>query len=229
NNPFLGDDKIAAGYEYRKNSVPYQVSLYTGYNFCGGILLSGEWVLSACRTLFLFLEVRLVEHNIKVPEDTEQHMSARFIRHPDYNSGTQDSDITLIKLSPPATLNSYVSLVALLTYCVNVRTMCQVSGWGSLRAMRYHDTLQCVEVPLLTDNTCLEACFFQMTENMICAGFMEGGKDSCQGHSGGPLVCDGELQGVVSWGHGCALRKKPGVYTEVCNYVSWIQNTMTSG
>uniref|UniRef100_A0A8C8HC54 trypsin n=1 Tax=Oncorhynchus tshawytscha TaxID=74940 RepID=A0A8C8HC54_ONCTS len=93
----------------------------------------------------------------------------------------------------------------------------------------YHDTLQCVEVPLLTDNTCLEACFFQMTENMICAGFMEGGKDSCQGHSGGPLVCDGELQGVVSWGHGCALRKKPGVYTEVCNYVSWIQNTMTSG
>ncbi|XP_024247521.1 trypsin-3-like isoform X1 [Oncorhynchus tshawytscha] len=186
-----------------------------------------------CRTLFLFLEVRLVEHNIKVPEDTEQHMSARFIRHPDYNSGTQDSDITLIKLSPPATLNSYVSLVALLTYCVNVRTMCQVSGWGSLRAsnegLRYHDTLQCVEVPLLTDNTCLEACFFQMTENMICAGFMEGGKDSCQGHSGGPLVCDGELQGVVSWGHGCALRKKPGVYTEVCNYVSWIQNTMTSG
>uniref|UniRef100_A0A8C8GV84 trypsin n=1 Tax=Oncorhynchus tshawytscha TaxID=74940 RepID=A0A8C8GV84_ONCTS len=219
-----GDDKIAAGYEYRKNSVPYQVSLYTGYNFCGGILLSGEWVLSAdildpslpCEFHRLHPDrpVRLVEHNIKVPEDTEQHMSARFIRHPDYNSGTQDSDITLIKLSPPATLNSYVSLV---------------SGWGSLRAMRYHDTLQCVEVPLLTDNTCLEACFFQMTENMICAGFMEGGKDSCQGHSGGPLVCDGELQGVVSWGHGCALRKKPGVYTEVCNYVSWIQNTMTSG
>uniref|UniRef100_A0A4W5MB88 trypsin n=1 Tax=Hucho hucho TaxID=62062 RepID=A0A4W5MB88_9TELE len=131
-----GDDKIVAGYECRKNSVPYQVSLYTGYNFCGGILLSSEWVLSAahcCKSSRL--EVRLGEHNIKEPEDTEQHiMSARFIRHTDYNSGTQDSDITLIKLSQPATLNSYVNPVALPTKCGTARTMCQVSGWGSLRA-----------------------------------------------------------------------------------------------
>lgn len=41
------DDKIVGGYECLKNSVPYQASLFTGYNFCGGILLSEEWVLSA--------------------------------------------------------------------------------------------------------------------------------------------------------------------------------------
>lgn len=41
------DDKIVGGYECPKNSVPYQVSLFTGYNFCGGTLLSDEWVLSA--------------------------------------------------------------------------------------------------------------------------------------------------------------------------------------
>ncbi|XP_029959078.1 trypsin-3-like [Salarias fasciatus] len=229
------DDKIVGGYECRKNSVPYQVSLFTGYNFCGGILLSDEWVLSAahCKSKS-DVEVRLGEHNIFEPDGTEQHiMSAEFIRHPDYNPRTQDGDIMLIRLSRPAVLNSYVQPAALPSKCAADGTLCQVSGWGSLRpsneGSRYPHELQCLQVPLLDEDTCFNAYPFQITDNMICAGYLEGGKDSCQGDSGGPLVCEGEIQGVVSWGHGCALRKKPGVYTKVCNYVSWIQNTMASG
>lgn len=121
---------------------------------------------------------------------------------------------------------------------------------------RFPDKLQCLEVPLLSDDTCFNSYPFQITENMICAGYLEGGKDSCQvtnvhtstfrqsrrsstqglpctlypqGDSGGPLMCRGEVQGVVSWGHGCALRKKPGVYTKVCNYIAWIKDTIASG
>ena len=41
------DDKIVGGYECRKNSVPYQVSLNSGYHFCGGSLISSTWVVSA--------------------------------------------------------------------------------------------------------------------------------------------------------------------------------------
>ncbi|XP_068999183.1 trypsin-3-like [Embiotoca jacksoni] len=229
------DDKIVGGFECRKYSVPYQVSLFSGYNICGGTLLSEEWVLCAahCKSKSN-VEVRLGEHDIWEPEGTEQHiMSAKFIRHPDYNPRTQDSDIMLIKLSKPATLNNYVHPAVLPSKCATDGTMCHVSGWGSLRpsneGSRYPHKLQCVDVPLLSDDTCFNAYPFQITENMICAGYLEGGKDSCQGDSGGPMTCDGELQGVVSWGHGCALRKKPGVYTKVCNYLSWIKNTMASG
>ena len=43
----IEDDKIVGGYECRKNSVPYQVSLNSGYHFCGGSLISSTWVVSA--------------------------------------------------------------------------------------------------------------------------------------------------------------------------------------
>uniref|UniRef100_A0A3P9MIY7 trypsin n=1 Tax=Oryzias latipes TaxID=8090 RepID=A0A3P9MIY7_ORYLA len=228
------DEKIVGGFECQKNSVPYQVSLFTGYNYCGGTLLSEQWVLSAahCEPKSN-LEVRLGEHDIWEPEGTEQHiMSAKFIRHPNYDPRTQDNDIMLIKLSEPATLNSFVRPAVLPSKCANDGTMCRISGWGNIRSSdegsRYPDKLQCLDAPLLSDETCFNAYPFQITENMICAGYLEGGKDSCQGDSGGPMTCDGELQGVVSWGHGCAMKNKPGVYTKVCNYVSWIKETMVS-
>ena len=34
----------------------------------------------------------------------------------------------------------------------------------------------------------------------FCAGYLEGGKDSCHGDGGGPLIYDGKLQGITSWG-----------------------------
>lgn len=80
------------------------------------------------------LEVRLGEHNIWEPDGTEQHiMSSKFVRHPEYNPRTQDSDIMLIKLSRPATLNSFVRPAVLPSKCAADGTMCLISGWGSLR------------------------------------------------------------------------------------------------
>lgn len=63
---------------------------------------------------------------------------------------------------------------------------------------------------------------------MICLGFLEGGKDSCKGDGGGPAVCNGALQGIVSWGYKCGERNQPSVYTKVCEFRDWIHGVMSS-
>ncbi|XP_056619210.1 trypsin-1 [Triplophysa dalaica] len=229
--PLNEDDKIVGGYECTKNGVQYQVSLNSGYHFCGGSLISNLWVVSAAHCYKSRIEVRLGEHNIDASEGTEQFInSVKVIRHPSYNSNNLDNDIMLIKLSQAAILNQYVKTVALPSGCAAAGSNCLISGWGNTSATgsNYPSRLMCLQAPILSDSTCRNAYPGEITSNMFCAGFIEGGKDSCQGDSGGPVVCSGQLQGIVSWGYGCAQRNRPGVYTKVCNYTTWIRNTMSS-
>lgn len=43
-----------------------------------------------------------------------------------------------------------------------------------------------------------------------------------QGDSGGPMVCNGALAGIISWGYRCATAKFPGVYTDIRQYRQWL-------
>ncbi|KAG9471494.1 hypothetical protein GDO78_014538 [Eleutherodactylus coqui] len=229
--PYNDDDKIVGGYTCELNSAPYQVSLNAGYHFCGGSLINDQWVVSAAHCYKSRIEVRLGEHNIEVLEGTEQFISAeKIIRHPKYNSYLLDNDIMLIKLSQPALLNARIQSISLPTHCDVAGTQCLISGWGNTLSsgVNYPDLLQCLDAPILSDQDCKDSYPGQITDNMICVGFLEGGKDSCQGDAGGPLVCNGELQGIISWGFGCAQSGKPGVYTQVCNYVPWIKDTIAN-
>ncbi|CAJ0953145.1 unnamed protein product [Ranitomeya imitator] len=228
---FDDDDKIVGGYTCAQNSVPWQVSLYSGYHFCGGSLINSLWVISAAHCYKSSIQVRLGEHNIAVSEGTEQFISsAKVIRHGSYSSWTLDNDIMLIKLSSAASLNSYVQAIGLPSGCPAAGTSCLISGWGNTLSSGTNmpNLLQCVDAPVLTAAQCSNAYPGEITSNMICVGYLEGGKDSCQGDSGGPVVCNGQLQGVVSWGYGCAQKNYPGVYTKVCNYNSWISSTVAA-
>uniref|UniRef100_A0A8C8SCK2 Peptidase S1 domain-containing protein n=1 Tax=Pelusios castaneus TaxID=367368 RepID=A0A8C8SCK2_9SAUR len=224
------DDKIVGGYTCPKNSVPYQASLYIGYHFCGGSLIDSQWVVSAAHCFEPYLQMWLGKHDLSVTESTQQVIdSAKVICHPDYNASTLDNDIMLIKLARAATLNSYVNTVPLPTSCVATGTQCLISGWGNtLSSAKYPDLLQCLYAPVLPPDECSDAYPGQITNNMLCIGYVEGGKDACQGDSGGPAVCNGELHGIVSWGIGCAQEGYPGVYTKLCKYVSWIQDTIAA-
>uniref|UniRef100_A0A8C0DMS3 Kallikrein related peptidase 5 n=1 Tax=Balaenoptera musculus TaxID=9771 RepID=A0A8C0DMS3_BALMU len=63
--------------------------------------------------------------------------------------------------------------------------------------------------------------------NCINRVISESGK-GC-GDSGGPVVCSGSLQGLVSWGDlPCTQPNRPGVYTNLRRFSKWTQDTMQS-
>jgi len=92
------------------------------------------------------------------------------------------------------------------------------------------------KLPLVSHDTCQKSLIdlrrfgYCVTKRMRCAGYARGGVDACRGDSGGPLVCHRNrkwyLMGVVSWGDGCGLVGRYGVYADVLRLKRWIQETI---
>merc|ERR1712025_669954 len=63
---------------------------------------------------------------------------------------------------------------------------CTVTGWGTTsEGGSLGRVLQKVDVPVVSDDDCRDAYgSSSVYDSMICAGFPQGGKDSCQGDSG---------------------------------------------
>uniref|UniRef100_A0A8C4F937 Peptidase S1 domain-containing protein n=1 Tax=Dicentrarchus labrax TaxID=13489 RepID=A0A8C4F937_DICLA len=162
----------------------------------------------------------------------------QIINHPSYDSSTNDNDISLLKLSSPVTFTNYIRPVCLAASGSTFYngTDSWVTGWGTIGSgvpLPSPQDLMEVEVPVVGNRQC--NCDYgvgSITDNMICAGLRAGGKDSCQGDSGGPMVSKQNSrwiqEGIVSFGEGCAEPEKPGVYTRVSQYQSWINSKITS-
>lgn len=151
------------------------------------------------------------------------------IRHENYDPYVIDFDFSLIELKKPLQFTESIQPVALPEQDFKVPSggACSVSGWGNTQSIgESRNQLRVAIVPVVKQEDC-EAAYGGMgltiSPRMICAGYKEGGKDSCQGDSGGPLVYDGVLNGVVSWGLGCAEAGYPGVYARVSAVRDWIK------
>ncbi|KAF7638948.1 Serine proteinase [Meloidogyne graminicola] len=155
--------------------------------------------------------------------------------HPLYQIVHSAYDVALLKISPKAIFNESIWPICLPTTPPKNNVMCVVTGWGRLKEGGERSlTLREIHVPIISTITCNDFRHYSgrmHPTSMICAGFNNGQIDACQGDSGGPLQCQNtkgvwELQGLVSWGIGCAQPKFPGVYAKIFVMKTWIGTEM---
>ncbi|MEY8199165.1 MAG: trypsin-like serine protease [Colwellia sp.] len=224
---------------------------------CGASFIGNKWLLTAAHCVedanIEFLQVNIGEYDLSDGANNAKAIKRIYI-HPEYNEGSSfNNDIALIELVEAIDH----AAVKLLDYDTSrqlalANSSATVIGWGNRVAYGPNDEapansqpneLYQVELSLLSNEQCTEklvqaysdlddttysADDVGITDSMICANYLTGGKGSCQGDSGGPLLVStnqGWQQiGLVSYGIGCADAAFPDVYTRVGNFTRWINN-----
>lgn len=233
--------RIVGGQPAPIGGYPWQVSIglkglpTSSGHFCGGALLSADWVVTAAHcvdgdTLPELLQVKYGTNFLS--QGGKITLVAEIFVHGQWNPLTFENDIALLRLVKPAS-GTFIAAVTVKQSAelVPVGVIGIVTGWGlTSEEGSLSNILQQVGVQVVSNAVCNNPAAYggQIKDGMICAGFVVGGKDACQGDSGGPLIVSDRqggfvLTGVVSWGEGCAQPNKFGVYTRVYEYEDWIR------
>jgi trypsin len=211
-------------------------------NNCGGTLVTNCHVLTAGHCIGRYGANDAVLVNARNPYDTNNNGAPKWkstisneYAHSTYQSGAKPNDIGIIRLSNcvPDNMLSSLPPVKVASSLPSTGTSTVVAGFGRTdpNVSTKPREMQAVTVEMISDSQCTQAYGSVIDNSQFCAGDWSGGKDSCQGDSGGGMykgtsVSSQELIGVVSWGSGCAVAQKPGVYASVPNFRSWINSNV---
>ncbi|KAM3598544.1 uncharacterized protein V6R79_019281 [Siganus canaliculatus] len=234
------ETRIVGGDQAALGAWPWQVFVQHNETYCGGTLITNQWVLTAaqCVESTFDLLVALGTNTLNPVSITGDIVSVSdVVLHPNYNPESLEHDLALLKLTSPVEFTPFIQPVCLAAEdsVFDEGTIFVSTGWGyihtdvSLPSPRH---LREVTLPLVSNEDCIKI-YSGVTDNMICAGG-EAGRGTCYGDGGAPLMLEVNARwvqaGVSSFlsSRGCAVDNVPTGFTRVSKFQQWIRST-TSG
>ncbi|XP_069875555.1 chymotrypsinogen B-like [Dipodomys merriami] len=230
-----GLSRVVGGEDAVPGSWPWMVYIQykDGIYFCGGALISEEWVVTAAHCMVTTADkVVAGVFNLDSDEDVQVLDIAEVFNNPHASIEPVHNDIALLKLATPARFTDTVSAVCLACDEADFPpgTPCVITGWGQTllpNPESWYKLRQAV-LPLVSTPDCRKYWGDDVTDDMICAG--GNGTGPCMGDSGGPLVCEKggvwSQVGIVSWGSRECDASMPAVFTRITALLPWVKQTL---
>jgi len=181
-----------------------------------------------------YFDILAGAHNVR--ESSEPHRveitSFNGFTHENWDHSDLSNDIALIELPSPITFNDYIKPSCLPSpgNTADVGDMVSVIGWGkpSDNAGGISPVLRMVhDIPVMSNKECNDY-YGIVGDGVVCID-TKGGRGSCNGDSGGPLITEVSSKkwnqvGVVSFGssRGCEVGAPAG-FTRTEYYLDWIE------
>ncbi|CAF4263140.1 unnamed protein product, partial [Rotaria socialis] len=211
---------------------------------CGASLLTSEYAVTAAHCVYDVSDISILSilagtNYLYYPSVTtiQRRAVTGVIIHPDFNSVTITNDIAILQFDPLNVSSSsklaFICLPKQNQDPFQTNSALVAIGWGT--TSQYSKTpssyLQQVTVQAFSSrSTWCQQSGIANTAVSFCAGIIDGGKDTCRGDSGGPLMAfvnnTWVLAGLTSFGYGCAQAGYPGVYARVSAFISFINSTV---
>ncbi|XP_017014654.2 trypsin alpha-like [Drosophila takahashii] len=228
------EERIVGGSDIEIEQAPWQVSLQiNGQHYCGGSIYSKDIIITAAHCRFTREGRRLEAKDFQISVGSSlKNTNGSLVKvaaiksHERFHDPPYKNDIAVMRLSEPLEFSNKVQPIPLAENYPALGTNAFASGWGatSFELGFMNGFLELNPIyPVHLQGVSLQIRS-KLPGDLTYAGIT--GQTICGGDSGGPLIVNNQLVGVVS--SGPIFCNDFGTFTSIPAFRNWILDAIKS-